>query len=429
MITLRKYQETSYNFLKNALFKYGSAIDASDTGTGKTYVAVKLAKDIGLYTLVLSPKSLISKWQELLAEAGVKEFDVITLERFILNYTKNKYRGGLLIWDECHRGQANYSTKTAKIMAQIKNKGYIVLLLSATAISNPIEMRATASILGLCEPNKYFSWMLNNGCVRQYWGGFKFKSSECYLQRLHSSIFDAGKGARVRISDLAGEFPENSILIDAIDVDDKYTKEIDKLGDGIKQGFEDQLGGIIKMRMLIEESKSEYIIEKAKDIIKGEGKNVVIFTSFISTLKNMVDKLASEEYIRVRFIFGETTKEDRAEIVEQFQSNKINCLVCQLACGGVALSLHDLTGDRPRTTLINPDFSARNLKQVLGRIHRIGGVSQCVQRIIIARGTIEEKIINILERGIKELTIGNDGSLENEDLMSVFNEYKKGKNK
>jgi superfamily II DNA or RNA helicase len=64
--------------------------------------------------------------------------------------------------------------------------------------------------------------------------------------------------------------------------------------------------------------------------------------------------------------------------------------------------------------LICPTFSATELKQALGRIHRAGGRSKSVQKIIFTAGTIEEKICETVRRKLGNLELLNDGDLQGE---------------
>ncbi len=423
MIELREYQKRSVENLIKAIFKYGSAIDASETGVGKTYVAVEVARRLGLYTTVISPKSSIWKWEELLKKGEVKEFTVVTLEKFQNMIRQEKYQKGLLIWDECHRGQANYNTKTAKMMASIHFRGFLVLLLSATAVTNPLRMRATASILKLTPHLRYFQWILVNGCKSQPFGGYKFIGNMAVINKLHENIFGEGKGVRIRIKDLpSNEFPDNDIIVEPIEIEDSYEEDIRKTLKEIINDSTRGLGDLVIVRKKIETSKIDYIYNKAKDIIDEE-KSVVIFLNYVDNIIKLTEDLNADNY-KTRAIYGDISETVRQDIIESFTANDTKALVVQLSCGGVSLSLHDTTGERPRVSLISPDFSAVNLKQALGRIYRNGGKSKCVQRIIVARNTIEEHVIYKLERGIKQIALGNDGALENEDLLDVFKTYK-----
>lgn len=59
---LRPWQIEPANRLYDILQKHGSALDCSDTGVGKTYVALAVAKALQLPTLAIVPKIAISGW-------------------------------------------------------------------------------------------------------------------------------------------------------------------------------------------------------------------------------------------------------------------------------------------------------------------------------------------------------------------------------
>jgi hypothetical protein len=80
-----------------------------------------------------------------------------------------------------------------------------------------------------------------------------------------------------------------------------------------------------------------------------------------------------------------------------------------MEAGGISVNLHDIHGNHPRVSLINPNFSGRNLKQVLGRVWRDGGKTPSVQRIMFAANTIEEKIATKLKQKLINMDIVNDG--------------------
>ncbi|NBQ65785.1 MAG: hypothetical protein EBT95_09730, partial [Verrucomicrobia bacterium] len=79
---------------------------------------------------------------------------------------------------------------------------------------------------------------------------------------------------------------------------------------------------------------------------------------------------------------------------------------------GVGVSLHDENGIRPRSSLICPTYSAIDLKQALGRIHRAGAKSKAVQRIIFAADSIEETVMKKVKAKLKNIETLNDGDIE-----------------
>jgi len=70
----------------------------------------------------------------------------------------------------------------------------------------------------------------------------------------------------------------------------------------------------------------------------------------------------------------------------------------------------------PRTlvsieSLISPPQSAKDLKQVLGRIHRAGSKSKAIQKIIYVAGTVEEKTCKSVRKKLNNLSELIDGDL------------------
>jgi hypothetical protein len=76
----------------------------------------------------------------------------------------------------------------------------------------------------------------------------------------------------------------------------------------------------------------------------------------------------------------------------------------------VGVSLHDPTGGKPRLALISPTFSAQDLRQALGRVHRAGG-AHSIQRIIFAAGTCEAAACAVVARKLAHIEMLNDGDL------------------
>ena len=70
---LLEHQKIHYSNIKKSIMKHSRAIDASDTGTGKTFVAIKICKDLDLIPWVVCPKSVISSWNNVIKQAKIKK--------------------------------------------------------------------------------------------------------------------------------------------------------------------------------------------------------------------------------------------------------------------------------------------------------------------------------------------------------------------
>ena len=118
----------------------------------------------------------------------------------------------------------------------------------------------------------------------------------------------------------------------------------------------------------------------------------MIFVNFTQTLKTLQEMLHIDSVV-----YGEQDYDDRLRIIEEFQDNKTRIIILNIKAGGVGISLHDIAGGHPRVSLISPTWSSLDLVQALGRIHRAGGKTKSLQRIIYTADTVEERIADKLK--------------------------------
>jgi SNF2 family DNA or RNA helicase len=156
----------------------------------------------------------------------------------------------------------------------------------------------------------------------------------------------------------------------------------------------------------IEALKIPLFVELANDYIHN-GYSVVIFVNFTKTLEKICEMLHTDNKI-----YGEQTIEDRTKIIENFQENRSKIIVCNIKAGGIGISLHDIHGGHPRVSLISPTWSSIDLIQALGRIHRAGGKSKSLQRIIYAAETVEDKIADKIKSKLSNINSINNGDLD-----------------
>ena len=77
---LLKYQVPHFFQLEEIFKVKNCVLDASDTGTGKTYVALALALSLGKKPLVICPKSVIPNWISVAKTLGVELFGIANYE-------------------------------------------------------------------------------------------------------------------------------------------------------------------------------------------------------------------------------------------------------------------------------------------------------------------------------------------------------------
>jgi superfamily II DNA or RNA helicase len=133
---------------------------------------------------------------------------------------------------------------------------------------------------------------------------------------------------------------------------------------------------------------------------------VVVFCCFRDTL----EKLAEALPLTTARIWGEQSREERDAAVARFQNGEVSCLLATQQAGGVGISLHDLSGLRPRRSFFTPGYSAAHMVQSLGRVWRAGG-GKVIQQIVLAAGTVEERVYHTVQRKLKCIDALRDGDL------------------
>ena len=426
MKTLFPTQQEAFEFFATIQAQGHNTLDTSDAGTGKTVVAAHLAKGLKRPVAVLCPKQVIPSWERELADAGVKPLFVMNYEKIRGGRTKWLSKRGkkimkwhlspdtLVLVDECHKAKGPY-TQNAQLLISLVQQGYAVHGMSATAAEDPTEMRALGYALNLHSLNKpkgvqrsWFSWMKHNGCDTDFWGTWKLiKKSK--LKDVRESMYGVNT-KRLSVADLPEAFRENRIFVEPIQFKNlaKIKKAYKDLGltpeileeyieHGTVESSEHVIVNIIKARQLAEILKVPDIVEMAEDLML-EGLSVVIFVSFRETVQALCEKLRCD-----RIEGGQ--KSDRQQVIDDFTSDKTNCVVVNTSAGGTGISLHDVKGDRQRVSLINPQFSAKDHVQVLGRIHRNGMKSDALQKILVASGSVEEAVMSSMQRRLDNLAI------------------------
>lgn len=77
---LLSYQIPHTENIIYSLNKYKRALDASDTGTGKTYTSIVASIVLNLKPFIICPKSVISSWRRVLNLFGVTDYYITNYE-------------------------------------------------------------------------------------------------------------------------------------------------------------------------------------------------------------------------------------------------------------------------------------------------------------------------------------------------------------
>lgn len=420
MKTLYPRQEKHVDKLIAALDAHGSALDSSETGTGKTVCGAEIARRANANTLVICPKAVIPSWEKELSERGVKA-EVINYEK--LRTGKSRFGKwvnrkwvwtippSLIIFDEAHKC-SGVSTQNAKMLIEAKDR-HAVLMLSASIASNPMQMRAAGWLLGAHMLGNFWQWCFKHGCIKNRWNGVEFAGNHTHIEAVAKQI--AHRCARMTAAELADHFTETQIVTEPLQFGDEISKiyeemeaELLKLEERVKydktNSRAEALVEQLRARQRVELCKVPVIAEMAEDLL-AEGKSVAVFVNFQDTLDALSKKLQTDCAIH-----GKQSAAQRQSNIDEFQSDQARVILCNVAAGGVGISLHDVNGNHPRAAIISPDWNEKNILQVVGRVHRAGGKTPSLQRILFAAGTIEEKVERSVRKKISLLKTLNEKS-------------------
>lgn len=396
-------------------------LNASDTGTGKTVMALASLKELGGRALIVCPKQVHTAWRRTAEAVGIPEalYGVINAERLQF---KNPYfqtnewlipKDTLIIWDEVHKGASGPDSNTSKILALTRPLGYKVLAMSATIANSPLQMRALGYLAGLHQFRKdsYYRWCLENGCFRMpLIKGYHFPkgpSGRLHMLKIHEQLAD--RLVRVRKAEVP-DFPETTILVNLYNLEESYQKAINEAWATMRTELRDNrpnaLTERLRAREVTELCKVELLCDLARAEIE-EGNSVVIFVNFRSVMARLLENL--KEFNPVH-LAGGLSPMARTAGVDAFQSDQAHVIVCMSQIG-VGVDLHQLEGRRPRASFLTPSDKADELLQCLGRVNRANGGSS-IQTIVLAADTVEEKVHRNLQGKLKNLEALQDGDLE-----------------
>jgi superfamily II DNA or RNA helicase len=441
-LLLPPQREHAVNML-NSLYINGVACDQSETGTGKTYVAAWIAKNLNSPVVIVCPKVVIPSWTKVLSYFGIKAHCLINYEKLIRgntehlsfkdgkdngpsDYTINFPKNSLVILDEVHKCKSATS-KNSDFLIKLKMDGYKSLLLSATAATNPLEMKAFGFATTLHNLTSYRQFITDSGAYVGRYGGFQIdlqsqKTVEA-MSNIHDKLFNLYKvSSRMTRKMFDKIFPDNHVMAECFDMGtntDKINRvyqqmesELAALEESSVNYSQHHFAIMTKARRMAELLKVPTMVEMIEDWY-DEGISPVVFVNFTDTVEAIEKQLAKNRKFdgKIARIVGGQSDKVRQKDIELFQSDDKRIMIANLAAGNAGVSLHDLIGNFARGSIISPSYSAINLLQALGRIHRAEGKTKCIQKVMFAAGTIEEDACKRVQSKLNNLECLNDGDL------------------
>jgi SNF2 family DNA or RNA helicase len=165
-------------------------------------------------------------------------------------------------------------------------------------------------------------------------------------------------------------------------------------------------------------SKVDLLMEQLGDVIAGGHRALVFsqFTGFLDVIRRRLDA----EGIEYSYLDGKTRH--RADAIDGFKSGTAPVFLISLKAGGFGLNLTEAD----YCFLLDPWWNPATEAQAIDRTHRIGQTRKVMVYRLIAKGTIEEKVMALKNRKAELFSsVMDDGNafgstLDADDIRELF---------
>jgi superfamily II DNA or RNA helicase len=446
---LRPYQREGLGWLDFLdEFAFGGCL-ADDMGLGKTIQVLALLesrrgpkKQPRAPSLVVAPRSLIHNW--------IEEARRFTPQLRVLDYTGQQRSEQCGNFEKCDLVMTTYGTLRRDI-GRLKDFEFDYCVLDeAQSIKNADSHSAKACRLLRARRRLAMTGTPVENHLGELWSLFEFLNPgmlgrSAALKRLSASapgkdpaaIEALAKGLRPFLlrrtkEQVLSELPEKTEqtlycqlekkqrkLYDDLrnHYRDLLTKRIDSVG--LKKSKIQVLEALLRLRQaachpgLIDPKQSgqpsaklEALLEQLKEVL-AEGHKALVFSQFTSLLA-IVRKELDRRAIAYEYLDGKTR--NRKEKVDRFQEDPACPLfLISLKAGGLGLNL--TAADY--VFILDPWWNPAVEAQAVDRAHRIGQTRRVFAYRLIARDTVEEKILELQrhKQKLAEAIISADNSL------------------
>jgi len=459
---LRNYQKTGYKWLKNLSELGFGGILADDMGLGKTIQVITFIQSIREKehrpVIIICPASLVYNWgaelnkfsdnlkytlmvgtsdtrkailsEDLTDQILITSYDL--LRRDIEEYSGIQFYCQII--DEAQYIK-NHNTQLAHA---VKNVDSVVRF---ALTGTPIENRVSElwSIFDYLMPGYLHSYQRFHDIYEQQ---IMNNADEDVTKQLRSMIrpFVLRRLKKDVLKDLPDKIEEDYICQMEGEQEQLYRAHVERLrilldnqtDDEFKKGKIQILAELTKLRQLCCDpallyddyrdgsTKTQMCLDLISEAIEG-GHKVLLFSQFTSMLDILIKELNNKK-IKYHLITGQTSKQNRSKQVEEFATDDTKVFCISLKAGGTGLNLTaaDIV------IHFDPWWNVAAQNQATDRAHRIGQDQVVTVYKLIAKGTIEERIIELQKRKKEiadSLLSGDDfesGSFTREELLNLL---------
>jgi len=463
---LRPYQKAGFDWL-HFLHEYGfGGCLADDMGTGKTFQCLAFLQSLSesheakAATLLVLPRSLIFNWE--------REAEKFTPGLRLLNHAHATRAKDLTQFDEYDLVLTTYGIMLRDIEMLRKHRFHYVVLDEAQAIKNPVSQSAKAARLLNSDHRLTLTGTPVENSTLELWSQFSFLnpgllgSLETFRTEFAGPIERhqdeaAAKFLRTMVhpfilrrtkDQVATELPPRTERLIYTEMEPAQRKLYDKMRDqfraqilgildkeGESEGMNDArmkiLEGLLRLRQIsnhprlveplsqVGSGKFETLIETL-ETLRSEGHKALIFSQFVQMLSLIREALDARQ---IPYSYLDGSVKDRESRVDTFQNDpEIPFFLISLKAGGVGLNL--TAADY--VIHVDPWWNPAVEMQATDRTHRIGQDKPVFVYKLIARHSVEEKILQLQDRkrALVSQLIGTESglfkSLTRSDIEALF---------
>ncbi len=456
---LREYQVMGYKWLKTMKDYHLGSILADDMGLGKTIQVIALLEEDkqsnkNSCSIVITPASLILNWKDEIEKfsenlnclciqgnlssreyliSEISQYDVIITSYDYLRKDFELYADITfenIILDEAQFIK-NHLTKNAHAVKTLKGLNRIVL--TGTPIEN--SLAELWSIFDFLMPNYLYNY---NYFRNEYEKPIIKEQDEKKQEKLKKIVepFILRRNKKDVLKELPDKI-EQEILLEFNEEERKiYLANLALINNELQAKLKTEsldrfqvLSMMTRLRQICCDKRLVYEnteglsskLVGCLDLIrsaKSGNKKVLLFSAFTSCL-SLIEQELLKEGITYYKLTGSTNKEERHQMVDNFQSDKTDVFLISLKAGGTGLNL------TAAEVVIHFDpwwnMSAQN--QATDRAYRIGQEKNVQVFKLIMKDSIEEKILDLQRKKMNladAFVSSNEGSLTSMNTQEIL---------
>ena len=448
------------DFLEKNLFEFqkegvlalerfeGSALLGDEQGLGKTIQAIAyLAIHPEIRpVLIVCPNTIKRNWyieifrwlkgeesninvitskDKTTGKEQIKIINYDILEKFRERLIADNYK--LIIGDEIHRTK-NIKTKRTKAFMEIhKNResNKFIAISGTPVVNRPVEFY---TVLKMLRPSLFPNWykFVTRYCAPKYNGfGYDYTGNS-NIEELNRMLVSQVMIRRLK-KDVLKDLPEktrSTVMLDSFGIAESEEYQQAKhdfsawLNDNDKADKTvNILAQIEVLKQISFRLKFEQVCEWIDDFLETD-KKLVLFCIHHEAIDRLLGR-----YSCAVSLDGRTKESKRIEVINKFQSDpETKIFIGQLEAAGVGITLTaaDSLG------FLEFGWTPGGMEQAEDRIHRIGQKNAVIIYYFVAKDTIDEDIIDMLDQKRKVLSKVLDGKEvdEKEILGNMIKKYK-----